>query len=445
MRGHLACELPRQQEAAPLEVFADGRVERRTVLVAPHADETLFAANRAEARLTVTRPFAPLPDPRFVEYRMSEVERIIRSAEDTFTVSVGGDWEPWMESLTFEMADSVRRTSTAIPRWRANDRVVPFSVQDLAATLAPDVGDEARRAFEVFKYALATTNYFDAHYCEMLPTRHRPRVSYTLVKALNIYPFDQCGPLNYTLRKLFLAAGISSQNAPGTHHQFEQAFYQGSWRLFDLSPRVYWLNRDNTTVAGRRDFEDDLYLKLRQGSSVQSALRGRREAFGLSTPERPHAMQFPLRSGERVRFGWRNEGRWFELAEDRQPIPLGKIPPCFGNGIVDFEPVQGSEAMQATNLDSIQTPNSGQTLHAKEQQRAASLVYRLHCPYILSAARVRGEWTAPRPGAIRASLSFDRGGTWTEVWQNAERHGELNLELLPQIAARYLYWLRIDF
>ena len=444
VRGHLACELPRQQETAPLDVFADGHVERRTVLVAPHPAESLFAANRAENRLTVIRPFAELPDPRFVEYRLCQTERVISSTDDEFKVSVGGDWQPLMESLTYQLADTAGAMA-AIPRWRANANVVPFSVRDLNATLAPDVSDEAQRAFEVFQYSLATTNYFDADYCESLPTRHRPRVSYTLVKALNIYPFDQCGPLNHALRKLFLTAGISSQNAPGTHHQFEQAFYQGGWRLFDLSPRVYWLNRDNTTVAGRADFEDDLYLKLRQGSSVQSALRGRRESFGLSTPERPHPMEFPLRPGEQVRFGWQNEGHWFELTEDRQPIPLGKVPPSFGNGTVDFRPVQGSEAVEADTLDFVRTHEGGQTLRAKEPQRAASLVYRLHCPYILSAATVQGQWTAARADAIRASLSFDNGGTWSEVWRNAELHGAWNLDISPRITARYAYWLRIDF
>lgn len=225
VRGHPACELPRQQETAPLDVLSDGRVERRMIVVRERPAESLFAANRAENRLTVTRPSSRLPDPRIVEYRLRQVERVMAPGDESFTVSVGGDWEPIMESLSFELAAAADRTATKLPHWRVNDSVLPFSVEDLSRTLASDVDDEAERAFEVFRYALATTNYFDAHYCETLPTRHRRRVSYTLLKALNIYAFDQCGPLNHTLRKLFLAAGISSQNSSGTHHQFEQAFY----------------------------------------------------------------------------------------------------------------------------------------------------------------------------------------------------------------------------
>jgi len=241
VRGHLACELPPQEQKVPLEILANEEIERRLVLIEPQPSVGLFEANRAENRLTVTRSFHKLPDPRLVDYRLREIERIVTGADDDFVLKVGGDFEPLMCSVTFQHLESSTDRTTMLPRWRANDNVVPFSVETIAATLAPDAASDSEKAFETFKYALQTTNYFDAHYCETLPTRHRARVSYSLLKALNIYPFDQCGPLNHMLRKLFLAVGISSNNSSGTHHQFEQAFYQGSWRLFDLSPRLYWL------------------------------------------------------------------------------------------------------------------------------------------------------------------------------------------------------------
>ncbi|MDD4270349.1 MAG: hypothetical protein PHO07_09290 [Pirellulales bacterium] len=444
VRGHLACELPRQQETVPLDMYADGKIESRPVAVRPRAPESRLAENRAANRLTVTRPFQRLPDPRFVEYRSRQAEWLIASPDDTFTVTASGDWEPLMESLTFEPAGGTGAAETAIPHWRAGDRVVPLSVATLNETLAPGIDDEARRALEVFRYALATTNYFDAHYCETLPARHRPRVSYTLVKALNIYPFDQCGPLNHTLRKLFLTAGISSQDCSGTHHQFEQAFYLGSWRLFDLSPRVYWLNRDNATVASRRAFEDDLYLKLREGSGVQSALRGRRHRPSLGTAERPHSMEFPLRGGEQVRFGWWNEGRWFELTGNREPIHLAKIPPYFGNGSILYQPRREAGAGELENL-ALAPLGDGLVLRAIDPQRHARLLYRVACPYILSDALVRGAWRADRPDALRASVSFDQGKTWKKVWRNAEPRGELAIDLRAQAAARYIYWLKLDF
>ena len=449
VRGHLACELPPLAEQVPLETLVDGRVDRRMVTVRPNPPPERFEANRAERRLVVTRPLAELPDPRSVVYRKRQVECVVRGADDELELDVGGDFEPLMESITFRHAGGSAPRTTLLPRWRANDNVVPFSTGTIAATLATGAKGDAEKAFEVFRYALATTNYYDAHYCETLPARHRPRVSYTLVKALNIYPFDQCGPLNHTLRKLFLAAGISSNDASGTHHQFEQGFYDGDYRLFDLSPRIYWLRRDEATVASRRDFEEDLYLKLRQQSGVTSALRGRvsRARFGVA--ERPHCIDFPLRPGESASVCWHNEGRWFELTDDRRPIPLAKVPPYFGNGTVLFEPTDlaPTQSGGAVTLENAVVDRSGGTpavVRAQDPADAASLIYRASCPYVFSDATVAATYRSDRPGSIGLSLSFDEGKTWTEVWRNQEQEGRLALSLRDQVAARYAYWLRLE-
>jgi hypothetical protein len=263
------------------------------------------------------------------------------------------------------------------------------------------VPPDAEKAFEVMRYALAISNYYDAGFCETLLTRHRNRVSYTLMKAVNIYAFDQCGPLNHTLRKLFLAAGISSNDASGTHHQFEQAFYGGSWRLFDLSPRKYWLGRDNTNVAGRRTFEDDLYLKLRQGDGVTSGIQGRVSRARFGSAERPHSMDFPLQPDERASICWHNEGRWFEITGDRQPIPLAKVPPYFGNGAIVYEPTGAAEATLLENAEVQKTADDGSVLHAKNAAKRAALVYQAHCPYIFSDAMVSGAFAAEAAGAVK--------------------------------------------
>ena len=444
VRGHPACELPRQEEAVPLEILADGKIDRRMIVLRPHATAAQFNQNRAENRLTVTRPFRAPPDPRRIEYRVREVACVVDGPGKELTIDVGGDFAPLMQSVTFEHADGATATTTRLPRWRANDNVVPFSVESIAATLAPGVKDDTEKAFEIFRYAVAVTNYYDAHYCETLPTRHRDRVSYSLIKALNIYPFDQCGPLNYTLRKLFLAGGISSNDASGTHHQFEQAFYDGDFRLFDLSPRIFWLERDNATIAGRRDFEEDLYLKIRQGSSVTSALRGRASQARFGRAERPHCMDFPLQPGQRASICWHNEGRWFERTGKHEPIPLAKIPPYFGNGTLVFEPVEHGDPQAMDNLLVNRTGGKTAVLRPVDSEKPASLIYPAACPYIFSDATVEGTYRAAKAGDIRLSLSFDEGKTWTDAWSNDGPEGAIAANLLDQVSARYTYWLKLD-
>lgn len=444
VRGHLACELPRHKEEAPLEMFQGGKIERRMAPVKPRASEELFEKNRVENRLVVTRPLRELPDPRFVEYRPRQHQRTVTAEEKGFLLDVGGDYDPVMRSVTFERAEGSSRKTTLLPRWRANDNVAPFSAASLAASLAADVTDDEEKAFEVLRYAMATSNYYDAHFCETLPTRHRSRVAYTLLKAVNIYAFDQCGPLNHTLRKLFLTAGISSNDASGTHHQFEQAFYGGAWRLFDLSPRKYWLNRDNATVAGRRVFEDDLYLKLRQGDGVTSGIRGRVSRARFGSAERPHSMDFPLRPGERASVCWHNEGRWFEITGDRRPIPLGKVPPYFGNGAVVYEPTGEGEAAVLRNAEIQRTDGHGSVLRANDPAETAALTYRARCPYIFSDATVQGAFAAETAGAVGLALSFDEGKSWSEVWRSDQRSGQIHVRLLSEVTGRYAYWLKVE-
>ncbi|MDH7571565.1 MAG: LamG domain-containing protein, partial [Armatimonadota bacterium] len=302
VRGHPSCEVPPNEDAVVLQRLAPNgnkdRIESRRVVVCPHPPEALFEANRAETVLPVTRPFADPPDPRFTEYRYRTATRTLHRGSQSFSVRVEGNYTPSMRWVLFEHPG--KGPTVLLPRWRANNNVVPFSFETLGKTLGTGARSDAEKAMSVFRYALHTTNYYDGGYCETLPDRHRPRTSYTLIKALNIYPFDQCGPLNYTLRKLFLTAGISSNDASGTHHQFQEAFYGGRRRLFDLSPRKFWLNRDNQTVASRRAFEEDMYLKVRQETEVYSALRGRPESSRYGRAERPHRMDFPLRAGEQV-------------------------------------------------------------------------------------------------------------------------------------------------
>ncbi len=435
VRGHLACEVPPQWDAAALDVRMNGRVRCLRAVVNPYPPAEWFERNRADRRLPSRRPFIPLPDPRFVAYRLRRAERVVAAGDKGFLLRVGGDYAPVMRGVTFALA-APGAAATLLPRWRANDNVVPFSPAALRATLAPRARSDAERAFQVFRFALQATNYYDAHYCECFPERTRPRVSYSFIKVLNIYPFDQCGPLNYCLRKMFLTAGISSNDAAGTHHQFGQAFYSGAWRLFDLSGRIYWLNRDNRTVAGRDVLEDDLYLKIRMDGSVSAWLRGLpgRERFGQAV--RPHRMDFLLRAGERAAVNWLNEGRWFELSGHRQPIPLAKIPPMFGNGAVVFEPTGPTPALQLRNLKWT----SRGALEPVDPARPAAMVYRFRCPYILSDGRVQANGEA---GEVKLSFSADRGRTWSPVGRS--RAGRrLEVSLRDAVSARYEYQLKFD-
>ena len=439
VRSYLGCELQPQSDTAVLEILAGTAVERREVVVRPYAPDTLFEANRGEKRLHESNPFRAMPDPRFVEHRKRTIERTLTGGDDDFSLEVGGDLEPLMCGVSFARANSSAKT-TLLPRWRANDNVVPFSFDTIGRTLATTATSDAEKAIEVMRYVNSSTSYYDAHYCETMPGgKHRSRVSYTMLKHLNIYPYDQCGPLNHTLRKIYLAAGISSNNASGTHHQFQQAYFNGSLRLFDLSSRMYWLDRDNVTVLSLRGVGEDPQCKLRQPGNLNSFYPGRPSRATFGRAERPHNMDFPLRPGERASVGWVNEGGWFEKTGQREPIPIARIPPFYGNGAIVYQPVPEGDAAVLENA-----VIAGPTVRAEDSSKPARLIYRAFSPYILTGARVTGTFSAKSAGAITVSVSSNQGKRWTELWRSPTASGGLDLDLREQVSAYYAYWLRVE-
>ncbi|MFW6437798.1 MAG: hypothetical protein ACOCZ7_02185 [Armatimonadota bacterium] len=446
VRSYGGCERHPQREGVPLDVLGEDGIASRTVVVRPHAPESRFEENRGDNNLVDRWSTYPdVPDPRFVEYRRREVEHTVSGEDDALTLEVEGDYEPLMRWVTFEHAEGDRAETTLLPRWRANDNVVPLSVESLRATLAADAEDDAEKAFAAMQHVLDTTAYYNAHYCETLPSgRHRPRVSYVFLKALNVYPYDQCGPLNFTLRKLFLALGISSNNSPGTHHQFQQAYYDGDWRLYDLSSRLYWLERDNESVIGLREVGEDPFAKLRQPGNLNSYFPGRGGGAPVGEAQRPHNMDFPMRTGEEISICWQNEGRWFELTGDREPIPVVKVPPYFGNGAIVYRPEAESEAAEMTNV-ALTASGGPSVISQRDTAEGAELIYRAECPYIFADAVVSGAYNARQPGTITLSLSFDKGESWAEIWSNPEASGALAAGLGEEVMARYAYWLKLEF
>ncbi|MFW6155955.1 MAG: hypothetical protein ACOC7J_01440, partial [Armatimonadota bacterium] len=364
-------------------------------------------------------------------HRPRTVTRTVSAGAEPFELTVEGDLPPLMLWSRFMRAEGAGEGTTPIPRWRANDNVVPFTFETLRETLAPDARTDAERALEIFRYALKTTNYYDAHYCEDLGTIHRDRISYTLIRALNIYPFDQCGPLNHTLRYLFIAGGISSNNAPGTHHQFEQGFYDGSLRLFDLSPRQYWLARDNETVISLRELIEDPWLKLRQEGHPNAWLPGMVSRATFGSVRKAHAIEVPLCPGERISFGWHNEGGWMELTGEREPIHPAKVPPMYGNGALTWEPTGEGDA---TDLHNVTVTDGRVAPEAPAQE--ASLTYAVRLPYVLANARVSGSAS----DEVALAISTDDGQTWREVWRG---EGPIDLDLRAAVMNRYDYALRL--
>lgn len=455
---------PPQQETVPLDRFENGKIHHQDITVAPYPPETLFEANRPENNPDVCRPAVQHPDPRFIESRPRTVQRRISGVGTQEPLTVGGDFEPLMRWEAYTPVPEEHDQAIPLPRWRANDNVVPFSYESLRQTLAPGIDDEMERAGRIFRYCTRVTRYFNANmigeriFDEPLPVR------YHLVRMLNIYFSHQCGPLNYPLRKMLLLCGLSSNDYMGTGHQFQQAYYRGNYRLYDMSKRLYWLHRDNTSVIGVRDIHDDPWLMVRQSGRFNAYIPGRpgcarfidspqpdldqaadETAYRFPMrPRVPHRIDLALRPGETAWMGWQNEGRWLRRNRKGEPLHPGYVPPEYGNGAIVFEPASESRcAAESTNLAFTQDgPTRG--MRPRKAGEPAALHYRMLCPYVLTGVQIRGRFQGARPGMIRLSLSVDGGRRFETIWQNPTGEEVLAIDLAQHVAGRYDYELRLE-
>ena len=96
------------------------------------------------------------------------------------------------------------------------------------------------------------------------------------------------------------------------------------------------------------------------------------------------------------------------------------------------------------NAEIQRTADDDSVLRAKNPAEPAALIYRAHCPYIFSDATVSGAFAAEAAGAIKLSLSFDEGKSWTEVWRSAQPSGQISASLLKEVTGRYAYWLKVE-
>jgi len=438
VKGFWISELPRQRSTVTLEVLHGERVDRRLVQILPTPDKDQWLRNRARARLPVDRAKRRFPDLSVTDHRRKSRSVVLGRKEETFVIDVAGDYAPLMRSVTFEHADPNSGEPALLPHLGVGAQEMPFSAEEVRGTVAPGVTDPADKAFHVFRYACRVTNYYDNPCHETMGGRER-RVSYTFLKALNLYPYDQCGPLNHCLRKLFLTCGVSSNQFSGTGHSFEQAFYEGQWRLFDMSPRLYFLGRDEHSVLGLRGIEDDPYQVVRN-KRVTPYLPARMSGAPFGGRTRYHSMDFRLHPGENARFCWGNEGRWFNVGPGRQPLGLRVIPPHYANGSVVFQPRAAAHLPGSENL-LIETAGARTVWRQANGAKDARAVYRFGCPYILGGCSVSA--SAVR-GHVTMAVSFDDGRSWKAFGEDVIAHGgPLALDLSQDVKGRYAYWLRV--
>ena len=147
------------------------------------------------------------------------------------------------------------------------------------------------------------------------------------VRLFNVYGFEGCVANAITSRRLAEQMGVKSREIwlGGTidgygrgrscGHDIFEAFADGGWHFLDTDLMVFFLNRDNTTVAGSGDLARDIDLLRRSHRNLGLCGRDLPEKDYYYTPFREGQYVYPPNKG----------GAWMDAAGKINQTP-GEFP-----------------------------------------------------------------------------------------------------------------------
>ena len=80
------------------------------------------------------------------------------------------------------------------------------------------------------------------------------------VRALNGYGYGICGHVAAWMKCLWTAAGLKARVYELSGHTVSEVYYSGAWHLLDGNVKVFYLDRDNRTIASLATLEHDKEL-----------------------------------------------------------------------------------------------------------------------------------------------------------------------------------------
>ncbi len=241
-----------------------------------------------------------------------------RAFSRSFSAAPGAEFAITLDSDV--RMDSIEITNTGKdtlthPAVIRRGEVDPRSFGDIADTLDLDNTPHRERAYKIFNFLLGASDYYINYPVDFSPDRESPRQAINLALVmLNSYCGFECGPLNNLAAIMFCCSGLmpSSQTA-GYAHSFEQVFYDGKNRVFDLSAQKFFPGFDNESAASLKDIEEESAIINRTGGSPNHFIRLTTRNYFVNHLDFMSKVGVAVKSGETLRIFFSNNGEFNDL------------------------------------------------------------------------------------------------------------------------------------
>ncbi len=418
----------------------NGTVRTETVRVIPekivpenHPHNTLPTCNYPQMPAVQDFHAAREPRKRTFSIRSGETVRITVPEKvymDSLTISCPPDGKPLEGPILLNSGDLDVR-----------------SYGDLADTMfsADEKLSDAERTIRMFGFMYRVSDYFMSHQPRMTEQNTLGGAEYDGLRQLVSYCGFECGPLNNLTMNMFIyLLRLPASMTAGNFHSFEQVFYDGRWRLFDLSAQTYFPSRRQNDAASLEEIEEDPVLLSRfrfLGSYHFYRLRAREYSrWGLQPQPR---RVYTLNPGESFRVCWQNNGVYNDL--QRTTAQAAERLKSVGRDVTAETGVRASRKNDRIKQVDRPFPHyasgfltfDGKVSAANpafSQVTDKSFVYRVNLPYPVVAASCRAEGTG-----LVYEISYDNGKNWRRLPVSGDGTCRLTLE----VRARHDYLIRV--
>lgn len=418
----------------------NGTVRTETVRVIPekivpenHPHNTLPTCNYPQMPAVQDFHAAREPRKRTFSIRSGETVRITVPEKvymDSLTISCPPDGKPLEGPILLNSGDLDVR-----------------SYGDLADTMfsANEKLSDAERTIRMFGFMYRVSDYFMSHQPRMTEQNTLGGAEYDGLRQLVSYCGFECGPLNNLTMNMFIyLLRLPASMTAGNFHSFEQVFYDGRWRLFDLSAQTYFPSRRQNDAASLEEIEEDPVLLSRfrfLSSSHFYRLRAREYSrWGLQPQPR---RVYTLNPGESFRVCWQNNGVYNDL--QRTTAQAAERLKSVGRDVTAETGVRAPRKNDRIKQVDRPFPHyasgfltfDGKVSAANpafSQVTDKSFVYRVNLPYPVVAASCRAEGTG-----LVYEISYDNGKNWRRLPVSGDGTCRLTLE----VRARHGYLIRV--
>lgn len=371
---------------------------------------------------------------------------VVDASDATYTIDVAGTMDP--ENIAIEL-ENLGDAPVVSPRVTVNGKFDWYDVKSIADEVTRGLATDEEKAMALFQWVLYKRYQRSPH----------DRSALHPVRAMNGYGYGICGHTSAWMKALWTAAGLRARVQELWGHTVSEVFYDGAWHMLDANVKVFYLNRDNRTIASLAELEKDRTLIERTIHShdpwvrqpdtrehneelVQYLVTAKdnfEEHAYDGEIEKNHTMAMSLKPGEKLVRWWKPVLGKFE-GRDKRP----EVPSTYANGQLIWEPDLKRVDLKGYihAMDNVATRGEGgrglpvhiADLQDERHTRPSRFTIPIHSSYPIIGGRLwctlvkEGNSSLDQAAIFYGEPGWGGGNLYTFQWGKGSRDVEFDLD-----------------